>query len=49
MAIILIYEKMGRLKGKNRSKLTTFIRAVRAVFYTVDRPIEIRKKESNVG
>lgn len=41
-AMRAIYETFGCLRGKNRTKLRTFISAVRKVFYTLDAPVEER-------
>lgn len=40
VSIAAIYNHFGRLKGReNKQHLTTFIAAVRQVFYTVDMPV----------
>lgn len=45
IAMKVIYEKFGCLRGKHRNNLKQFITAVRAVFFIVDRPIEERNKD----
>jgi hypothetical protein len=42
LAIQSIYNHMGRLQKKNRSKLHAFVAAVRKVFFTIDKPIKER-------
>lgn len=43
-AVLLIYEKFGRLKKENRSQLHKFIKAVSDVFYLIDFPVMEREK-----
>lgn len=42
-AIVNVYDYFGRLSGKKRNKLGTFVSAVRSLFFTVDMPEKKRE------